>query len=76
MIYIVFTNQREASSMNGIKALLRDQHGATAVQYAMIAGVLSVAVLAGSLALRGELIDLYQGMSVQANEALGGNPGG
>lgn len=59
--------------MNLLDALFRDQHGTTAIQYALIAGVLSVAVLAGSFALRGELIDLYQGMAVEANDALDGN---
>ena len=62
--------------MGLINVLVRDQHGTTAIQYALIAGVLSVAVLAGSLALRGQLVDFYHGMSVQANEALGANPDG
>lgn len=52
------------------KALFCDQHGTTAVEYAMIAAVLSVAVLAGSLALRGEIITLYEGVGEQAGEAL------
>ncbi|MGI9452247.1 MAG: Flp family type IVb pilin [Geminicoccaceae bacterium] len=51
-------------------ALYRDEHGATALQYALIAGVLSIAVLAGSLALRSEIIALYEGMGQQANQAL------
>ncbi len=59
--------------MNVIDALAHDQHGTTAIQYALIAGILSVAVLAGSLVLRGELITLYEGVGEQANEAL--NPG-
>jgi Flp pilus assembly pilin Flp len=59
-----------------IHAFVLDQRGAAAIQYALIAGVLSVAVLSACFALRGELVDLYQGMSVQANQALGGNPEG
>lgn len=56
--------------MHLLKALSDDQHGTTAIQYALIAGVLSVAVLAGSLALRGEITALYEGMGEQANQAL------
>ncbi|MGI9493971.1 MAG: Flp family type IVb pilin [Geminicoccaceae bacterium] len=56
--------------MNLLYAFHRDQNGATALQYALIAGVLSVAVLAGSLMLRGEIIALYEGMGEQANQAL------
>lgn len=50
--------------------LLRDQQGATAIQYAMVVGVVAVAVLIGSLALRGEIITLYDGVGEQAGEAL------
>lgn len=56
--------------MHPLKALFDDQNGTTAIQYALIAGVLSVAVLAGSLALRGEITTLYEGMGDQANQAL------
>ena len=57
--------------METIRAFHNDENGTTAIQYALIAGVLSVAVLAGSLALKGEIITLYEGMGDQANEALG-----
>ena len=56
--------------MRLLDILYRDEHGASALQYALIAGVLSIAVLAGSLALRGEIIALYEGMGQQANQAL------
>ncbi len=56
--------------MKLIKTISRDENGTTAIQYALIAGVLSVAVLAGSLALRGEITTLYEGMGEQASEAL------
>ena len=56
--------------MNLLYAFYRDQNGTTALQYGLIAGVLSVAVLAGSLMLRGEIIALYEGMGEQANQAL------
>ena len=53
-----------------------DQQGAAAVQYALVAAVLSVAVLAGSLALREPVIDLYTTMTDQASRALTGQEAG
>ncbi|MGI9505364.1 MAG: hypothetical protein ACR2RE_20185 [Geminicoccaceae bacterium] len=53
-----------------LKSLVSDQNGTSAIQYAFVAGILGLAVLAGSLALRGSIIDLYDGMADQANGAL------
>ncbi|MDH3662496.1 MAG: Flp family type IVb pilin [Alphaproteobacteria bacterium] len=47
-----------------------DQGGVAAIQYALVAGVLSLVVLACSLALREPLIELYHDMASQANDAL------
>lgn len=55
-----------------LKGFFCDQEGAAAIQYALVAGVLTLVVLAGSLALREPLIDLYAQMSDQANGALTG----
>lgn len=54
--------------------LLRDQSGAAAVQHALVIGVVTLAVLAGSLALRGPLFDLYDSIGIQANGALVAQP--
>ncbi|MGI9419203.1 MAG: hypothetical protein ACR2RA_15340 [Geminicoccaceae bacterium] len=54
--------------------LLRDQTGAAAVQHALVIGVVTLAVLAGSLALRGPLFDLYDTMGSQAGGALVAQP--
>ncbi|MEM7044670.1 MAG: Flp family type IVb pilin [Pseudomonadota bacterium] len=56
--------------MNLLRAFQSDQRGAAAVQYALVAGVLSLVVLAGSLAMRGSIVDLYDTMAAQANDAL------
>lgn len=56
--------------MVSLNSLYRDQEGAAAVQYALVVGVLSVVVLAGCLALRAPLIELYDDMGDQANDAL------
>ena len=60
--------------MLSIEELLSDEEGVAAVQYALVAGVLCLAVLAGSLALREPIIDLYDGMASQANGALAVQP--
>jgi len=60
--------------MISLKNLLTDQKGTAAIQYALVAGVMSLAVLAGSLALRGSVIDLYDGMVTSASSALTGQP--
>ncbi|MGI9511044.1 MAG: hypothetical protein ACR2QJ_17025 [Geminicoccaceae bacterium] len=56
--------------MISLEDFLYDQTGVAAIQYALVAGVLSLAVLAGSLALREPLINMYDGMANQANDAL------
>jgi Flp pilus assembly pilin Flp len=61
--------------MGSVFSLFRQERGVAAIEYALIAGVLSVAVLAGSLALRGELTELYQGVGEQVGEAMGGAEG-
>lgn len=60
--------------MTSIRNFLTDQQGTAAIQYALVAGVMSLAVLAGSLALRGSIIDLYDGMVTTASGALTGQP--
>ncbi|MGI9435522.1 MAG: Flp family type IVb pilin [Geminicoccaceae bacterium] len=58
--------------MSVVGDLYRDQDGATAIQYALIAGVVVLALLVGSLALRGSLASLYQGIGDQAIPVLAG----
>lgn len=60
--------------MESLKSLICDQEGVAAIQYALVAGVLSLVVLAGSLALREPIIDLYDDMANQANDALAVQP--
>lgn len=51
----------------------RNQDGAAAIQYAFVAAILGLAVLAGSLVLGGSLGGLYQYVGDQANPALVGD---
>lgn len=57
-----------------LKGFFHDQQGAAAIQYALVAGILSLAVLLGGFALREQVVDLYTQMSNQANGALAGQP--
>lgn len=56
--------------MDFFRDFLRNRDGATSVEYAAIAGILTVVVLAASLVLRVQLVDLYDDMGTQANAAL------
>ena len=58
--------------MTLLSDLLGDQRGTAAIQHALVAGVVSLAVLLGSLSLREPVLDLYAEMSGQANSALTG----
>ena len=57
-----------------INAFFFHQGGAAAVQYALVAGILSLAILAGSLLMRESLISLYEGVGEQTSEALVASP--
>ncbi|MEZ5932982.1 MAG: hypothetical protein R3F54_13690 [Alphaproteobacteria bacterium] len=56
------------------KGIGSDQNGAAAAHYALMSGLVSLVVLAGSLALREPIIALYDVMADQANGALAVEP--
>ncbi len=56
--------------MKSVASLARHQEGTTAIEYAFIAGVLSIAVLAGSLLLSEQITLLYEGVGSESEEAL------
>jgi Flp pilus assembly pilin Flp len=60
--------------MASLQWLIHDQSGDSAIQYALVAGILSVIVLAGSLALREPIIDLYTQVGDKAGAALKAEP--
>ncbi|TAE33152.1 MAG: Flp family type IVb pilin [Alphaproteobacteria bacterium] len=45
--------------MKHLKNLIKDESGATAIEYALIAALLSVAIIATLQALRGQLVNTY-----------------
>jgi Flp pilus assembly pilin Flp len=56
--------------MASLRCLISDQAGDSAIQYALVAGILSVIVLAGSLALREPILNLYTDVGDKAGNAL------
>lgn len=57
-----------------IQNFLHDQRGAAAIQYALVAGVLSVVVLVSVVAMREPLTQIYESVGEQATEALNAAP--
>jgi pilus assembly protein Flp/PilA len=55
--------------MTFIKSLLRDESGATAIEYGLIAGLVSVAAIAALTALGGSLTGIFQTVSTRLNTA-------
>ena len=61
--------------------LLKDESGATAIEYGLIAALISVALITGATALGGSLDNMFSGLSDVMDENIpaangGGNGGG
>ncbi len=54
--------------MTFVKRFLRDERGATAIEYGLIAALISVAIIAALTALQGALTDTFNSIT----DALGG----
>ncbi|MFC6446072.1 Flp family type IVb pilin [Shinella zoogloeoides] len=57
--------------------LLKDESGATAIEYGLIAALISVALITGATALGGSLNNIFDGLSKQmdaAEEAMPADP--
>ena len=52
-----------------LKRFVRDESGATAIEYGLIATLIGVAIIAGATALGGALDDTFQGL---ADDNFGG----
>ena len=55
-------------------ALLRDDKGATAIEYALIASLLSIAIISSLVLINGSLIGVYEEIQSFIVPALEGNP--
>jgi pilus assembly protein Flp/PilA len=53
-----------------IRKFLRDESGATAIEYGLIAALISIIVITGALALGGSLGDLYNMVQSKVTTAI------
>jgi pilus assembly protein Flp/PilA len=63
-------NPREEQTM--IKQLIQDESGATAIEYGLIAGLVSVAIIVALTALGGSLDALFSQISGSVDSAAAG----
>ena len=56
--------------MNTITRFLNDESGATAIEYGLIAALISVGIIAAATALGGSLQNLFFGISNELNTAV------
>lgn len=61
---------REESGVTAIYRFLKDESGATAIEYGLIAALISIAVITGALAVGGSLGDLYTMVSSKVTGAI------
>lgn len=55
--------------MNKVAEFIRDEEGASAVEYGLIVGLIAVAIIAALIALRGGLNNLFTSASSELNDA-------
>jgi pilus assembly protein Flp/PilA len=60
--------------MTFFKNLLRDEQGATAIEYGLIAALIAVAAITAMTALGGELSETFGGVESELNDANKGVP--
>ncbi|BCX17620.1 MAG: hypothetical protein KatS3mg117_1302 [Geminicoccaceae bacterium] len=61
--------------MTFLRSFLRDEQGATAIEYGLIAALISVAIIATLQALQGSLTDTFQAIQDALDGAAGGGGG-
>jgi len=54
----LFSRQLAGMHLAGA-AFVNDESGATAIEYALIASIISISIAAGALAIKGSLIDTF-----------------
>lgn len=57
-----------------LRRLLEDESGATAIEYGLIAALVSVAAIAALTAMGGSLKALFEAVSAALNSAVGSAP--
>lgn len=61
---------------NLIKSFAKDESGATAIEYGLIAALLSVAIIAAITSVKGELQATYSNVAIELGNANAENTGG
>jgi pilus assembly protein Flp/PilA len=61
--------------MNSIKRFIRDESGATAIEYGLIAALLAVAIIASLQLVGGELTKTFTKVQTSLSTANGGGTG-
>jgi pilus assembly protein Flp/PilA len=59
--------------MNLVNRLIKDESGATAIEYGLIAGLVAVAIIAALTALGGSLDSLFTTVSDEVDAAAAGS---
>ncbi len=62
--------KREESGVTAIRRFLKDESGATAIEYGLIAALISIVVAVGALSVGGSLGDLYDLVSTKVTGAI------
>jgi pilus assembly protein Flp/PilA len=60
--------------MDLIKRLIRDEEGATAIEYGLIAGLVAVAIITALSLLGDSLNNLFSDVATQVDGATSGSP--
>lgn len=56
--------------MSAVRRYLKDESGATAIEYGLIAALISIVVITGALSVGGSLGDLYSAISSKVSTAM------
>jgi pilus assembly protein Flp/PilA len=56
--------------VTAIRKFLKDENGATAIEYGLIAALISIVVITGALSVGGSLGDLYNMVSSKVTGAI------
>lgn len=59
-----------------LNVFFRDESGATAIEYALIASVISMAILGTMLLISGEMSEMYEYIRTNVQDAVQGAEGG
>ena len=61
---------KEENGVTALRKFLKDESGATAIEYGLIAALISIAVITGALSVGGSLADLYEMISGKVSTAM------